>query len=170
MKAVSGQIRARRRALGWSLGELARRADTSAPALSRYENGWERFEIATLRKLAGALGCELRIELAPTAPARAGARSQRALVRRLQRLFWDHRLSEDDLDRHPAWLTERVLEYGQLEDVRALLLLYGRRRFLDIAARATRLTPRTASFWSSLLKKEGPSCTKKFSRPTAWPY
>ena len=46
---VGLQIRALRKERGWSLAELARRAGTSAPTLHRYESGWERFELATLR-------------------------------------------------------------------------------------------------------------------------
>ena len=47
---ISRQLRDRRQQLGLSLTQLARRADTSAPTLSRYENGWSRFEVATLQK------------------------------------------------------------------------------------------------------------------------
>jgi transcriptional regulator with XRE-family HTH domain len=57
------QIRRLREARGWTLAALARRARTSAPALHRYENGWDRFRIDTLRKVAGALGARLDSEL-----------------------------------------------------------------------------------------------------------
>ena len=42
---ISRQLRARREEIGLSLAQLARRADTSAATLSRYETGWSRFEV-----------------------------------------------------------------------------------------------------------------------------
>ena len=164
------QIRERRQRLGWSLGDLARRADTSAATLSRYENGWTRFEVATLKKLALALGCDLRIELTPTPPTVARTHSKRAILKQLKRLFWDRKLSEQDMEQYPVWLVERVLEYGQMSDIRALQALYGRPRFLKTVAQASRLSKKTAAFWFAMLKKEGMPCTKKRSRRTAWAY
>ena len=60
---VGVRIRSLRKARGWSLAELARRAGTSAPSLHRYESGWDRFELATLRKIASALGARLEVRL-----------------------------------------------------------------------------------------------------------
>jgi len=56
---VSAQLRRRRQERGVSLGRLARRANTSVATLSRCENGWTRFELQTLEKLAAALDCRL---------------------------------------------------------------------------------------------------------------
>lgn len=164
---VSEQLRGQRERLGWSLGTLAQRADTSAATLSRYENGWTRFEVYTLTKLAAALGCELRIDLVPTPARPAKTRSSRMILRQLRRLFWDCRISERDLEPHRTWIVERVLEYGQLKDVLALQELYGRSRFLETVAGASRWSERTGIFWSHMLKKEGVTCTKKYSRPKA---
>jgi len=63
------QIRRLREERGWTLAALARRAGTSAPALHRYENGWDRFRADTLRKVAGALGARLDVRLVPAARA-----------------------------------------------------------------------------------------------------
>jgi len=166
---ISQQLRRRRRALGLSLSGLARRADTSAATLSRYENGWSRFEVYTLRKLAMALGCDLRIELRPTARPRQ-ALSRDEAVRRLARLFWDHELSTADLDVHEVWVAERVLEYGNLDDIHALRAALGEKRFLRTASMANRVSSRTRSLWQKILEKEGIQCTKKYSRNAAWDY
>lgn len=168
--SVSQQVKRRRQELGWSLSELARRVGTSPATLSRYESGWTRFETYTLRKLATALGCELRIELRPYARPRPTRLRRGAAVKRLARLFWDHPLTADDLDAHPLWVLERVLDYGHLEDVRLLQALLGKRPFLELTARARRVSPRTAGFWKQILKREGIPCTKKYSRHTAWNY
>lgn len=165
--AISRQIRKRRETLGWSLGDLARRADTSSATISRYENGWTRFETSTLKKLACVLGCELRIDLIPTPRKPVNTQSKRTLLMRLQRLFWDYKLSDKDLEPHRVWIVERVLEYGQLSDISALQELYGRSRFLETVAEASRWSEKTDIFWSHMLKKEGVTCTKKYSRPKA---
>jgi transcriptional regulator with XRE-family HTH domain len=170
-RGISDMLRARRRELGLSLSALAKRADTSPATLSRYENGWNRFEIYTLKKLASALGCKVKITFEP-AGADAVNPSRAAAVRRLHRLFWDRELKTTDLDRHPRWVAERVLEYGALADVRTLIALYGRAEFLEIVSGARLQSSKTRRFWLAMLKKEGMSCTRKYSRETAsdcWP-
>lgn len=165
---VSQQLRQRRQELGLSLADVARRAGTSAATLSRYENGWTRFETYTLRKLAVALGCELRIELHPKATGAAPSAGRAAAVERLGRLFWDRPLDAADLEDCPVWVLERVLDYGNLEDVHMLQGLMGRRSFLDVASKATRVSPRTQSLWRQILELEGMQCTTRYSRHTAW--
>ncbi|MBN1270449.1 MAG: hypothetical protein JXB04_12735 [Kiritimatiellae bacterium] len=74
------------------------------------------------------------------------------------------------MDEYATWIVERVLEYGQMQDVLGLAAFYGRQRFLEIVAQASRLSEKTSVFWASVLKKEGMTCTRKYSRPTAWNY
>jgi hypothetical protein len=136
--------------------------------LSRYEHGWTRFEVGTLRKLAAALGCELRIDLVARTGEAESVVSEEGVVTRVRRLFWDRRLTAGDLERHPVWVVERVLEYGAMEDVRAVVGYYGRKRFLEVVAGVSRVSPRTAAVWRSILEQEGIPCTKKFFRNTAW--
>jgi len=166
--SISQQLRARRTALGLSLSELARRAGTSPATLSRYEHGWTRFETYTLRKLAVALGCDLHLELKPKATRGREPITPRATVSRLKRLFWDHPLREADLSTHATWVVERVLDYGNLADIHALVHTMGKEVFLKTVAAAHRVSPRTRNFWNQLLEMEGIPCTKKYSRNTAW--
>jgi transcriptional regulator with XRE-family HTH domain len=161
-------LKERRLQAGLSQSEVARRAGTSAATLSRYEHGWTRFETYTLRKLAAALDCELSIELRPKRKPGRKHRSRRQMVERLGRLFWDHPLALEDLERHPTWVVERVLEYGALEDIHLLCDLMGREVFLATAATAHRVSPRTRGFWEQILNLEGIACTRKYSRNTAW--
>lgn len=88
--------------------------------------------------------------------------------KRLCRLFWDVDISEIDLSAHAQWVVERVLEYGDFNDVQALILSFGRSGFLDIVSRARFSSRKTMRFWETMLKQEGVSCTRKFSRETAW--
>lgn len=153
-------------ALGLSLAKVARRAGTSAATLSRYENGWTRFEIYTLRKLASALNCDLVITLSARQNHKSAARTPRKAVKQLGRLFWDHPLRPGDLKAYPVWVVERVLEYGTLSDVEMLRDQMGRQAFLTAIASAQRMSPKTANLWRHMLKIEGIPCTKKYSRNT----
>ncbi|OGV64435.1 MAG: hypothetical protein A2498_04225 [Lentisphaerae bacterium RIFOXYC12_FULL_60_16] len=151
-----------------SLSEVANRAGTSPASLSRYENGWTRFETYTLRKLAVALGCKLHVELQPISRITDGRASCSDLITRLQRLFWDHTLTRKVINQYPVWLLERVLDYGNLEDVYAVQKYMGSKNFLHKAAKAERVSPKTRNFWKQVLEKEGIPCMKKSSRNTAW--
>ncbi len=158
-------VRELRRRRGWSLGDVARRAGTSAATICRYESGWARFEVFTLRKLARALDCELDIRFVPAAgPART---NRAAVARRIRRLFWDRPLRAADLDLHPAWVVARVLEFGQLPDVNCLVRWMGEARFLDEVAGLHLGDPRARALWQGILKLEGRRCTRKFSRSEA---
>jgi len=163
---VSRQIGARRKRLGLSLSQLARRVNTSPATLSRYENGWSRFEVSTLRKLATALDCDLVVELRPK-PRWVEFPVPEDVVRQIGRLFWDTELVADHLEEYPLWAVERVLEYGNLGDVRILAALFGREDLLRLVAEARFTSDRTRAFWQHVLEREGMQCTRKFSRREA---
>jgi transcriptional regulator with XRE-family HTH domain len=167
-KSISELLRECRLARGLSLTELARLTDTSVPTLSRYENGWTRFEVSTLRKLATALNCRLRIALEPVEPPSTSHLDKADAMRRLGRLFWDADLTPETFTGYPVWVVERVLELGQLDDVHALQLLMGRDGFLKAVQSATRVSAKTRTFWNGMLEKEGWECMRKSSRQAAW--
>jgi len=161
---LSQQLRERRKVLGFSLTQLARRADTSAATLSRYENGWTRFEVYTLRKLATALGCELEVSLVPKRRRRRETPRRSEVIKTIERLFWDHRLEIEHLEENTLWVVERVLEYGNLEDLASLVGLLGRETFLRLVGEARFSSERTRVFWEQVLSREGMKCTRRFSR------
>jgi transcriptional regulator with XRE-family HTH domain len=170
LSSISHQIRARRRELGLSLSQLARRVDTSPATLSRYESGWTRFEVYTLRKLATALDCELVVELRPKHRDRRRLKPSEVVLG-LRRLFWDRPLEEIHLRENTLWVIERVIEYGNLDDVRTLVAFIGRQVFLGHAAEARFSSDRTRVFWHEMLSREGIPCTRRFSREgaaTSW--
>jgi transcriptional regulator with XRE-family HTH domain len=162
---LSAEIRKLRERASLSQGQLARRAGTSVATLSRYESGWTRFELYTLRKLAAALGCRLQVRFVPVRQS-VTSWSREKLVQRLGRLFWDRPLATEDLDRYPRWVVERVVEYGTLEDVRGLISAMGRARFVQWVRRTRWQSPRTRAFWEGILTEET-SCMKRRSRPQA---
>jgi transcriptional regulator with XRE-family HTH domain len=154
-----------RESLGMTLARTARRAGTSTATLCRYESGWTRFEIGTLRKLATSLGCRLRIELVPISPPRKSS-SERG-VRRLKRLFWDKPFVPEDLKQYPRWVAARVLEYGEISDVRFLAEVMGTDTLLELSG-AIRFSSRKAvRFWERLRELEGIPCMRKHSPPAA---
>jgi transcriptional regulator with XRE-family HTH domain len=146
------QIRDLRLTRGWTLAELARRAGTSAPTLHKYENGWDRFELDTLRRIGAALGARLEVQLIPAAaqPATARRPSTKALVRTLTPLFWDRPLRESDLATYAGWVLERVLTYGNHAQVRAARAFFGDEAVRS-AARRRGVDPRTRQYWRLML-------------------
>ncbi len=66
-RPASGWIRAIREALGMTAVELARRLGVGVPTVSRMElsEAEDRITLATLRRAAEAMGCELQYALVP---------------------------------------------------------------------------------------------------------
>ncbi|MFA5811270.1 MAG: hypothetical protein WC956_02940, partial [bacterium] len=106
------------------------------------------------------------IELKPI--RRTQPRSRAAVTTKLARLFWDHDLEPGDFKKHPAWIVSRVLEYGNLDDVRILQAVLGKREFLRQVARARFSSSRTEAFWRYMLEMEGVECTKRSFQRGAW--
>ena len=148
---IGFQIRSLRKERGWSLAELARRAGTSGPTIHRYESGWERFELATLRRLAAALGVQLRVSLEPIGREAASSKPSREdLTRLLSSLFWDRPLHLQDIDEYPNWVLRRVLMYGDRPQVEASRRFYGDDA-VQAAAAHRETDERTRNYWSLIL-------------------
>jgi transcriptional regulator with XRE-family HTH domain len=148
---IGAQIRALRTRFGLTLEEVARRAGTSAPSLHRYETGWDRFRLDTLRRIAGALGADVEIRLVARREAGPRVRSPGRLVRLLAPLFWEKDLEAGDFERYPGWVIERVLVFGDREQVDAA------RRFFGAGALSASLDrpgvdPRTRAYWRLVLE------------------
>lgn len=149
------QIRRLREARGWTLAALARRVGTSAPALHRYENGWDRFRVDTLRRVAGALGVRLDVRLVAAARARPrAAPTGSVLLKTLTPLFWDRDLRAADLSRHGGWVLERVLTAGSLEQVRSARAFFGDDALRRAVARRG-VDRRTRNYWCLILGGAG---------------
>lgn len=149
------QIRRIREERGWTLATLARRAGTSAPALHRYENGWDRFQVDTLRRVAGALGARLDVRLVPAERARPrSAPTVKVLLKTLASLFWDRDLRASDLTGHAGWVLERVLTSGGREQVRAARAFFGDDALRRSLARRG-VDRRTRHYWELILAGAG---------------
>ena len=150
---IGHQIRLLRRERGLTLAGLTGRAGTSGPSLHRYENGWDRFQIETLRRIAAALDARLELRLIPTRPlATQRPPSRRALIRRIGPLFWDRDLRETDVSRYSGWVLERVLTAGNRAQVRAARAYFGDAA-LRRAIERRGVDPRTRQYWRLILGK-----------------
>jgi len=148
---IGSQIRKLRKSRGLTLQELSHRAGTSAPTLHRYETGWDRFEIATLRRIAAALGAHLEVRLVADDTRQVIVRpGKRELLKLLTSLFWDKRLTSTDLTEHARWVLGRVLMYGNLDQMRATRRFYGDDFIRDAIAQRG-VDSRTRRYWETIL-------------------
>jgi transcriptional regulator with XRE-family HTH domain len=149
---VGLQIRRLREARGWTLSQLARKAGTSAPALHRYEGGWDRFELTTLRRIASALDARLEVRLVPAHGGDGPVKrlSRKSVVKILSPLFWDRNLAEEDLDRYGGWVISRVLVFGNREQVLAVRRYFGKKAMIDALERRD-IDARTHNYWKQVL-------------------
>ena len=133
-----------------TLQQLAAKAGTSASALHRYETGWDRFEVATLRRIAMALGAHLEIRLVAGESKTDEKPSTASLVAVLEPLFWDRRLVADDLESHPVWVLSRVLALGNADQVRLARSFFGDGAIRDAINRRG-MDARTRRYWNLVL-------------------
>lgn len=90
---------------------------------------------------------------------------------RLHRLLWDVDLSSFDLDRHAAFLVERVLTKGTWEEWKLVRAHYGDDRMRQIVVSISRLGPKERTFCQAVfgLTAQSFKCfTGKRSQPAPW--
>ncbi len=134
-----------------SLKELSEILGTSESAIHRYESGWDRFELRTLRRLARALDADLEIRLTPRQAVESSP-DPGDLAARFAPLFWDVDLVAQHLLDNPQWVLRRVLEYGDLQQNRLARRYFGDEAVAE-AARHRSLNPRVRRFWEVVLQQ-----------------
>jgi Family of unknown function (DUF6922) len=84
----------------------------------------------------------------------------------LRWIFWDVDFDELEPEKHADGILARVLERGRLEDVRAILDLYGERRILEFFRHGggPDLSDRTRQFWRAFFQAEN----NEWPNPPAW--
>lgn len=95
------------------------------------------------------------------------------LYRFSQHLFWDTDRQNVDLETNAAFMVQRVLEYGLLEDWMLLRSYYGIERIAEVAKKLRSLEPRALSFIATLSnsnKSEFRCYTTKQSNQSPWGY
>jgi len=148
---IGTQIRRLRKQRGLTLTELAERVGTSAPAVHRYESGWDRYQLPTLRKIAAALGVSLEMRFVEVQGRKTGPEhTEDDLVRLISPSFWDKKLEASDLEEYPEWVLGRVLMFGTTDQVSAIRSFFG-----DDAIRSViknrGIDARTRNYWELIL-------------------
>ncbi|MCQ2117394.1 MAG: hypothetical protein MJY76_04570 [Bacteroidales bacterium] len=65
-------------------------------------------------------------------------------------LFWDVDTSSIDMEKHSAYMVQRVLELGQLSDWKSLVAYYGLERIVETARNLRTLDPKALSFIATI--------------------
>lgn len=93
-----GWIKAVREALGMTTAQLAKRLKVKQPTVVRLEQSEAKgtIELATLRRVAGALDCTLVYALAPNRPLEKMVRDQARLFARRRRAPVEHSMLLED--------------------------------------------------------------------------
>ena len=108
---VRGWIKAIREALGMSTEQLAKRARVSQPSIVALEQSEAKgsIEIATLKRIAYALDCQLVYALVPTKPLEQMVRDRARLFARRRRGPIEHSMALED-QTVPSNQTEAVID------------------------------------------------------------
>lgn len=65
--------------------------------------------------------------------------------------FWDINPAELDVSKHPRYVIERLLEYGDFPELRWLFAHFSRDEIVETLRQSRRLTRRSANFWAQIL-------------------
>lgn len=70
-----------------------------------------------------------------------------------QSLFWDTNPKKIDLKENAQYVIERILDFGNDEEVRWLWRFYDKKLLKDMIKKSRSLRPETIKLWTLLLKK-----------------
>ena len=88
-----------------------------------------------------------------------------------ENLFWDTDISKLDLNEYPAYVIQRVLEYGEMQDWRLINRIYGLPKIVEVCKGLRTLDPVCLSFICAIshTRKEDYRCYRiRQSNPTPW--
>ena len=97
--------------------------------------------------------------------------SQECIGRLSSHLFWDIDLAKADMDRAPAQIVQRVLEYGELSDWCLIRDYYGLDKIVEVCKQLRTLDPVCLSYICAIsqTRKEDYRCYRtRQSNPTPW--
>jgi len=81
-------------------------------------------------------------------------------------LFWD--ADEIDAGDHAAYIIARILDFGDMKDVRALRKIYSNEKIIEVIRTRRGLLPQTGKYWALKFKisLDGVACLKKYYQKT----
>ena len=80
----------------------------------------------------------------------------------ITRLFWDVDRDAVDSRSHRAYIIRRVMDYGNIEDVKWMLATYTTEEIVEVLRKSRGLSRKSAYFWSAHfnIPKEEVKCLK----------
>jgi len=84
------------------------------------------------------------------------------IPKRIKRLFWDVDKDTVDLILHRSYIIRRIMDYGNIEDVKWMLKIYSQREIIEVIRKSWGLSRKSAYFWSTYfnIPKEEIECLK----------
>ena len=76
-----------------------------------------------------------------------GNKGMGLIAERVQRLFWDTDKLSVDLQSHRAYIIRRIMDYGDLKDVRWMLATYSSEEIIGVVKKSRGLSRKSGSFW-----------------------
>ncbi len=99
------------------------------------------------------------------------ADEENIMSRFTENLFWDADMSKLDLNKYPAYVIQRVLEYGEMQDWKLINEIYELPKIVEVCKGLRTLDPVCLSFICAIshTKKEEYRCYRtRQSNPTLW--
>lgn len=90
-------------------------------------------------------------------------------------LFWDINPAKLEVDKHPKYVIERIMEWGDFPHVKWMLKNFTLSQLKAALCQTRNLSKRSAPFWANLLQinPEETKCLSKAyqtKHPAIWPY
>jgi hypothetical protein len=81
---------------------------------------------------------------------------------RTKRLFWDVDKESVDPILHRSYILKRIMDHGDVEDVRWMLLTYSPEEIVEVLRKSRGLSRKSAYFWAAYfsIQKEEIECLK----------
>ena len=68
---------------------------------------------------------------------------------RVQRLFWDTDKSRVNAQAHRSYIIRRIMDYGDLADVRWMLNAYSSEEIIEVLEKGRGLSRKSGNFWGN---------------------
>lgn len=93
----------------------------------------------------------------------------------LKPIFWDIDVEKLDTKKHSRYVIERILEYGNLDQVRFMFKTYSKEKIIKVVKTSRQFSKKTANFWAfyyNIPKDEVRCLSGSFLaiRKSIWPY
>ncbi|MFA5961199.1 MAG: hypothetical protein WC848_00775 [Parcubacteria group bacterium] len=85
-------------------------------------------------------------------------------------LFWDVDLKELNAQKNEKFVVERILAFGDTDDVRWASEQYGKEKLKQYALESNKLNPKSQFFWCQYFNLSQIECTKKQSQKKLSPF